>query len=134
MYNKNLSIARIEMALGNVFTGVIPAAYIYTGDRPTDNPSRSFLVISVPGMVIDKGAYGTTLVSVDVYVKALEGSRKPTKEINDIHDKIYDILPSLGEEYSFDLAQMPEINGGRDQHDYYVNRIPIECLIKTKQT
>jgi hypothetical protein len=134
MYNKNLNIAKIEAELGKRLIGVVPAANIYPGERPTDNPTGAFIVVSVPGKVYDKTAYGTALVSVDIYTPALAKGRKDTTLITKLHNKIYDLLPSLGKEYSFDLSALPEMNGGRDGQYFFVSRISLECIIKTNQT
>ena len=137
MYNKNLDISKIESALCLVLVGIVPAANIYPGERPTENPKKdnantSFIVVSVPSDVKDKTAYGHSLVSVDVYVPSLEKGRKPNRAISDIVDKVFDKLPALGKDFSFDLSRIPCRDLGRDDHSYFVSRITLDCIIKTK--
>lgn len=135
--NKNLDISKIEAALGRVLTGVMSASNIYTGERPIENPKKDdenapFIVVSVPSNVRDKNAYGHTLVSVDMYVPSLDKGRKPNKTISDLTDKVIDKMPSIGNDFSFDTSEMPCLSLGRDDHNYFVSRLTLLCMIKTK--
>lgn len=137
MYNKNLDISKIESALCLILVGIVPAANLYPGERPTDNPKKDdknapFIVVSVPSNVKDWNAYGHSLVSVDIYIPSLEKGRKPNKAISDMVDKVIAKLPALGEKFSFDLSDVPCRDLGRDDHSYFVSRITLDCIIKTK--
>jgi len=134
--NQNLDISKIEAALCGVLVGIVPASNIYPGERPLENPKKdskndTFIVVSVPSSVKDKNAYGHTLVSVDLYVPSLENGRKPNKAISDLMDAVYNKMPSKGT-FAFDTSLMPSISLGRDEHNYFVSRISLISIIKTK--
>jgi len=138
MINKNLDISKIEMDLCQRLTSVMPISLIYSGMRPIDNPKKdnkdtSFMVVSVPSRVRDDNAYGYTMISIDVYVPSLAMGRKPNVEISSINDKIYSLIPIYGDKYTYDLGRFPVMDLGRDDHQYFVSRITLDCIInKTK--
>jgi hypothetical protein len=133
MYNVNLGIAKIQKTLANAIKAkVLPVANIYAGNRPTNNPAGNFIVISIPGQVIDMTAYGTCYLSVDIYTKALEDGRKDLNEEEKIHDKLIELLPVYTDKYTFDLSKMAEIDMGSDGQYYFCNRISLDCFVKNR--
>lgn len=113
---------------------VLPATDIYLSSRPTTNPESEFIVISTPTPVVDKTAYGTCLVSLDIYTKDNASGIKDITKESEIFDKVMDLLPILGSAYSFDLSKLPVKDLGSDGMYFHVLRISLECMIKTHLT
>lgn len=131
MNNKNYNIAKIEKALYDALrlAGVLPNNQIFIGDRPkVDIPTDkdAFIVVSVPSDVIDMNAFGRFIARIDIYARDLNGL-KNINRLTELHDKVFDLLPLITNEYGFTL--MSEL-GDSDSHGYHVTLINLYAKAK----
>jgi len=126
----NFNPAKAHKALKEAFSGVIlPAEYIFIGQRPKVNPDGDFILISTPGNVVDWNGYGHLTVSCDIFSTLVVDSKNITAE-NNLYEAISSMMPLKGEDYTFDLSVMPAVDlGFEETENYSVLRVSLTCFI-----
>lgn len=131
MINKNYNISKIEKFLHDILVenSIIASELIYLGSRPSvdiDKSKDAYLVISIPSDVIDKNAYGKFIARIEIYARNVNG-RKNIHRLNELHDKIFDLLPIKSEQYTFNL--LSEL-GEYDTLGYHATFINLDSIAK----
>ena len=91
MMNANYNITKIEGALWNALVSgnVITGDRLFMGSRPSSIAATSFIVAGLATDVMDKNAYGTYRMFVDIYAKDLGDGRKDAATLGTLTDKLF---------------------------------------------
>ena len=128
MINKNYNITKIEGVIWNaLITGnVVTSAKLFMGSRPTGPAETNFIVSGIATDVMDKGAYGTFRVFIDIYAKDLANGRKDAGTLSTLTDKVFDILPISSYPFYCDIYSTFAVDDGAG---YHINKIYLDCIV-----
>lgn len=130
--NINYDIQELEKALADVLRGAGISPNIFEGQRPSLSGSMNdFIVVSVPTAIIDRSAFGTCNVRIEVFVKNITSTgEKNTKKFSVIFKKIAQLFPITHNTYLFD-SHPSIIPLGNDGEGFHAQAINIHTTIKT---
>ena len=90
------------------------------------NPLIVVVVAGIATDVIDKGAYGTFRVFIDIYAKDLANGRKDAGTLSTLTDKVFDILPISSYPFYCDIYSTFAVDDGAG---YHINKIYLDCIV-----
>ena len=128
MINANYNITKIEGALWNALVGgnVITGDKLFMGSRPSSTTATSFIVAGLATDVMDKNAYGTYRMFVDIYAKDLGDGRKDAATLGTLTDKLFAVLPYKATPFYIDFYSAFALDDGMG---YHINKIYLDCIV-----
>lgn len=103
---------------------------VYTSNRPTStDPAENFLVIDLPGTMLDTGAYFDSALRIDLFQKDRQGGLEATDKLETLMQSIMGLFPIVNKELRFRAISPRLVAGGGDDKGFHYLMIYATIII-----